>query len=76
MQQKLSIPFQADPLTGAISVRLQTSTFIQKRRALTKVLITPEATTNRKVLEDVVAQLENGHSGLLLQQVWRQLIQF
>jgi len=58
-----SIP--SDPLTGAISVPVyQTSTFIQEAPGVNKGF--DYARTNnptRKVLEDVVAQLEGGHSG-------------
>ncbi|MCK7590336.1 PLP-dependent aspartate aminotransferase family protein [Subsaxibacter sp. CAU 1640] len=58
-----SIP--SDPLTGAISVPVyQTSTFIQEAPGVNKGY--DYARTNnptRKVLEDVVANLEGGHSG-------------
>ncbi|NNK72134.1 MAG: aminotransferase class I/II-fold pyridoxal phosphate-dependent enzyme, partial [Flavobacteriaceae bacterium] len=58
-----SVP--SDPLTGSISVPVyQTSTFIQEAPGVNKGY--DYARTNnptRKVLEDVVAQLEEGHSG-------------
>ena len=58
-----SIP--SDPLTGAISVPIyQTSTFIQKAPGVNKGFDYARSNNpTRKVLEDVVAQLENGHSG-------------
>lgn len=56
-----SVP--SDPLTGAISVPVyQTSTFIQEAPGVNKGF--DYARTNnptRKVLEDLVAKLENGH---------------
>ncbi len=58
-----SIP--SDPLTGAISVPVyQTSTFIQEAPGVNKGF--DYARTNnptRKVLEDIVARLEDGHAG-------------
>jgi cystathionine beta-lyase len=58
-----SIP--SDPLTGAISVPVyQTSTFIQEAPGVNKGFDYARSNNpTRKVLEDVVAQLENGHSG-------------
>jgi len=58
-----SIP--SDPLTGAISVPIyQTSTFIQEAPGVNKGYDYARSNNpTRKVLEDVVAQLENGHSG-------------
>lgn len=58
-----SIP--SDPLTGAISVPVyQTSTFIQESPGVNKGFDYARSNNpTRKVLEDVVAQLENGHSG-------------
>ena len=58
-----SIP--SDPLTGAISVPVyQTSTFIQQAPGVNKGFDYARSNNpTRKVLEDVVAQLENGHSG-------------
>ncbi len=58
-----SIP--CDPLTGAISVPVyQTSTFIQEAPGVNKGFDYARSNNpTRKVLEDVVAQLENGHSG-------------
>ncbi len=58
-----SIP--SDPLTGAISVPVyQTSTFIQEAPGINKGFDYARSNNpTRKVLEDVVAQLENGHSG-------------
>ena len=57
-----SIP--SDPLTGAISVPVyQTSTFIQEAPGVNKGFDYARSNNpTRKVLEDVVAQLENGHS--------------
>ena len=58
-----SIP--SDPLTGAISVPVyQTSTFIQEAPGINKGFDYARSNNpTRKVLEDVVAKLENGHSG-------------
>ena len=58
-----SIP--SDPLTGAISVPVyQTSTFIQEAPGVNKGFDYARSNNpTRKVLEDIVAQLENGHSG-------------
>lgn len=58
-----SIP--SDPLTGAISVPVyQTSTFIQEAPGVNRGFDYARSNNpTRKVLEDVVAQLENGHSG-------------
>ena len=58
-----SIP--SDPLTGAISVPVyQTSTFIQEAPGVNKGFDYARSNNpTRKVLEDVVAELENGHSG-------------
>ena len=58
-----SIP--SDPLTGAISVPVyQTSTFIQAAPGVNKGFDYARSNNpTRKVLEDIVAQLENGHSG-------------
>ncbi len=58
-----SIP--SDPLTGAISVPVyQTSTFIQEAPGVNKGFDYARSNNpTRKVLEDVVAQLENGDSG-------------
>lgn len=58
-----SIP--SDPLTGAISVPVyQTSTFIQEAPGVNKGFDYARSNNpTRKVLEDVVAQLEEGHSG-------------
>lgn len=58
-----SIP--SDPLTGAIAVPVyQTSTFIQEAPGVNKGFDYARSNNpTRKVLEDVVAQLENGHSG-------------
>lgn len=58
-----SIP--SDPLTGAIAVPVyQTSTFIQESPGVNKGFDYARSNNpTRKVLEDVVAQLENGHSG-------------
>jgi len=57
-----SIP--SDPLTGAISVPVyQTSTFIQEAPGVNKGYDYARSNNpTRKVLEDVVAQLESGHS--------------
>jgi len=57
-----SIP--SDPLTGAISVPVyQTSTFIQDAPGINKGFDYARSNNpTRKVLEDVVAQLEGGHS--------------
>jgi len=56
-----SIP--SDPLTGAISVPVyQTSTFIQEAPGVNKGFDYARSNNpTRKVLEDVVAQLEGGH---------------
>ncbi|MEH6764766.1 MAG: PLP-dependent aspartate aminotransferase family protein [Aequorivita antarctica] len=58
-----SIP--SDPLTGAIAVPVyQTSTFIQEAPGVNKGFDYARSNNpTRKVLEDVVAQLENSHSG-------------
>ena len=58
-----SIP--SDPLTGSISVPVyQTSTFIQEAPGVNKGYDYARSNNpTRKVLEDVVAQLEGGHSG-------------
>jgi cystathionine beta-lyase/cystathionine gamma-synthase len=58
-----SIP--SDPLTGAISVPVyQTSTFIQEAPGVNKGYDYARSNNpTRKALEDVVAQLEGGHSG-------------
>lgn len=58
-----SIP--SDPLTGAISVPVyQTSTFIQEAPGVNKGYDYARSNNpTRKALEDVVAQLEDGHSG-------------
>jgi len=58
-----SIP--SDPLTGAISVPVyQTSTFIQEAPGVNKGFDYARSNNpTRKVLEDVVANLENGHAG-------------
>ncbi len=58
-----SIP--SDPLTGAISVPVyQTSTFIQEAPGVNKGFDYARSNNpTRKVLEDVVAQLEGGNSG-------------
>ena len=58
-----SIP--SDPLTGAISVPVyQTSTFIQEAPGINKGFDYARSNNpTRKVLEDVVANLEGGHSG-------------
>ena len=57
-----SIP--SDPLTGAISVPVyQTSTFVQDAPGLNKGFDYARSNNpTRKVLEDVVANLENGHA--------------
>lgn len=57
-----SIP--SDPLTGAISVPVyQTSTFVQEAPGLNKGFDYARSNNpTRKVLENVVAQLEGGHS--------------
>ncbi|WP_417856179.1 trans-sulfuration enzyme family protein [Xanthomarina gelatinilytica] len=57
-----SIP--SDPLTGAISVPVyQTSTFVQEAPGQNKGFDYARSNNpTRKVLEDVVAQLEGGHS--------------
>jgi cystathionine beta-lyase len=58
-----SIP--SDPLTGAISVPIyQTSTFIQDAPGLNKGFDYARSNNpTRKVLEDVVAELEGGYAG-------------
>jgi len=58
-----SIP--SDPLTGAISVPVyQTSTFIQEAPGVNKGFDYARSNNpTRKVLEDVVAQLEGGDAG-------------
>lgn len=58
-----SIP--SDPLTGAISVPVyQTSTFIQEAPGVNKGFDYARSNNpTRKVLEDVIAELEGGHSG-------------
>ncbi len=58
-----SIP--SDPLTGAISVPVyQTSTFIQEAPGVHKGFDYARSNNpTRKVLEDVIAELEGGHSG-------------
>ena len=58
-----SIP--SDPLTGAISVPVyQTSTFIQEAPGVNKGFDYARSNNpTRKVLEDVIAQLEEGHGG-------------
>ena len=58
-----SIP--SDPLTGAISVPVyQTSTFVQEAPGINKGFDYARSNNpTRKVLEDVVANLEEGHSG-------------
>jgi cystathionine beta-lyase len=58
-----SIP--SDPLTGAISVPVyQTSTFIQEAPGVNKGFDYARSNNpTRKVLEDIVAKLEGGHSG-------------
>lgn len=58
-----SVP--SDPLTGAISVPVyQTSTFIQEAPGVNKGFDYARSNNpTRKVLEDLVAKLENGHSG-------------
>ena len=58
-----SIP--SDPLTGAISVPVyQTSTFIQEAPGVNKGFDYARSNNpTRKVLEDVIAQLEEGHAG-------------
>lgn len=58
-----SIP--SDPLTGAISVPIyQTSTFIQEAPGVNKGFDYARSNNpTRKVLEDVVAKLENGDAG-------------
>lgn len=58
-----SIP--SDPLTGAISVPVyQTSTFVQQAPGVNKGFDYARSNNpTRKVLEDVVAELEGGHSG-------------
>jgi len=58
-----SIP--SDPLTGAISVPVyQTSTFIQDAPGVNKGFDYARSNNpTRKVLEDVIAQLEEGHAG-------------
>jgi len=58
-----SIP--SDPLTGAISVPVyQTSTFIQVAPGVNKGFDYARSNNpTRKVLEDVIAQLEEGHGG-------------
>src|SRR5450631_4288831 len=59
-----SIP--VDPLTGAISVPIyQTSTYVQEAPGVNKGY--DYARTNnptRRVLEDLLAQLEGGHTGI------------
>ncbi len=58
-----SVP--SDPLTGAISVPVyQTSTFIQDAPGVNKGFDYARSNNpTRKVLEDLVAKLENGHAG-------------
>ncbi|MGY0393426.1 trans-sulfuration enzyme family protein [Bizionia sp. KMM 8389] len=58
-----SIP--SDPLTGAISVPVyQTSTFIQEAPGVNKGFDYARSNNpTRSVLENIVAQLENGHAG-------------
>jgi cystathionine beta-lyase len=58
-----SIP--VDPLTGSIAVPVyQTSTFIQESPGIHKGFdYTRTNNPTRKVLEDIVARLENGHAG-------------
>ncbi len=55
----------SDPLTGAISVPVyQTSTFIQEAPGVNKGFDYARSNNpTRKVLEDLVASLENGHGG-------------
>ncbi len=55
----------SDPLTGAISVPVyQTSTFIQEAPGVNKGFDYARSNNpTRKVLEDVIAELEGGHSG-------------
>ena len=55
----------SDPLTGAISVPVyQTSTFIQEAPGVNKGFDYARSNNpTRKVLEDLVAKLENGHAG-------------
>jgi len=55
----------SDPLTGAISTPVyQASTFIQEVPGVNKGFDYARSNNpTRKVLEDVVAQLEGGHSG-------------
>ena len=58
-----SIP--SDPLTGAISVPVyQTSTFIQEAPGVNRGFDYARSNNpTRKVLEDVIAELEEGHGG-------------
>lgn len=61
---KIIHSIQSDPLTGAISVPVyQTSTFIQEAPGVNKGFDYARSNNpTRKVLEDVVANLEGGHS--------------
>lgn len=61
-----SIP--SDPLTGAIAVPVyQTSTFIQEAAGVNKGFDYARSNNpTRKVLEDMVAKLENGYSGFAI----------
>ena len=59
-----SIP--VDPLTGAVSVPIyQTSTFVQEAPGINKGYdYARTSNPTRSVLEQVLAQLENGHTGI------------
>src|SRR6188768_4248535 len=64
-QTKILHSIPVDELTGAISTPIyQTSTFVQEAPGLNKGYDYARSNNpTRKVLEDLIARLENGHSG-------------
>ena len=64
-QTKILHSLPIDPLTGAISTPIyQTSTFVQEAPGIHKGFDYARSNNpTRKVLEDTIAQLENGHAG-------------
>ena len=64
-QTKILHALPIDPLTGAISTPIyQTSTFVQEAPGINKGFdYARSGNPTRKVLEDLIAKLENGHAG-------------
>ena len=71
-----SIP--VDPLTGAISVPIyQTSTFVQEAPGINKGYdYARTGNPTRTVLENIIAELEEGSTGIAFARDWQPLIRY